>query len=48
MQPGPKNLITDVDGLKVGHAQDISLKSGVTVLTSDKALVSSVHVKGGA
>ncbi|WP_273509410.1 P1 family peptidase [Planktotalea frisia] len=48
MKPGPLNLITDVQGLKVGHAQDESLKSGTTVLTSDKPLVSSVHVMGGA
>lgn len=48
MQPGPKNLITDVQGLKVGHAQDDALKSGTTVLTADAALTSSVHVMGGA
>lgn len=48
MQPGPKNLITDVQGLKVGHAQDARLKSGTTVLTADAPLTSSVHVMGGA
>ncbi len=48
MQPGPLNLITDVQGLKVGHAQDATLKSGTTVLLSDTALTSSVHVMGGA
>jgi D-aminopeptidase len=48
MQPGPKNLITDVQGLKVGHAQDDTLKSGTTVLTADAPLISSVHVMGGA
>lgn len=48
MQPGPTNLITDVQGLRVGHAQDLSLKSGVTVLTADAPLTSSVHVMGGA
>ncbi|MGB7318803.1 MAG: P1 family peptidase [Planktotalea sp.] len=48
MQPGPKNLITDVNGLKVGHAHCTALKSGTTVLTSDQPLTSSVHVMGGA
>lgn len=48
MQPGPKNLITDVQGLKVGHAQDDTLKSGATVLTSDTPMLTSVHVMGGA
>ena len=33
MQPGPKNLITDVPGLLVGNAQDEKIKTGVTVLT---------------
>lgn len=48
MQPGPKNLITDVDGVLVGNAQDATLKSGSTVLTADKPFTASVHVMGGA
>ncbi|SLN12159.1 Peptidase family S58 [Falsiruegeria litorea R37] len=48
MQPGPKNLITDVDGLLVGNAQDNTLKSGTTVLTAAKPFTASVHVMGGA
>ncbi|MEM9580253.1 MAG: P1 family peptidase [Pseudomonadota bacterium] len=48
MKPGPLNLITDVAGLRVGHAQDAQLKSGTTVLTADAPLTSSVHVMGGA
>jgi D-aminopeptidase len=48
MKPGPRNLITDVAGLKVGNAQDQTLKSGVTVLMGDKPFVASVHVMGGA
>ncbi len=46
--PGPKNLITDVSGLKVGNAKNARLKSGATVLTAEKAFVASVHVMGGA
>ncbi|MEM7519746.1 MAG: P1 family peptidase [Pseudomonadota bacterium] len=48
MTPGPKNLITDVTGVKVGNAADDTLKSGATVLTADKAFTASVRVLGGA
>ena len=48
MIPGPRNLITDVPGVLVGNAQDAALKSGTTVLTSDRAFTASVHVMGGA
>ena len=48
MQPGPKNLITDVRGLLVGNAQDENIKTGVTVLTGDQPLVTSYCVMGGA
>lgn len=48
MRPGPRNLITDVRGLRVGNAQDQHLKSGVTVLTGDAPFVASVNVMGGA
>ena len=48
MKSGRKNLITDVEGIKVGNAQDNTIKSGVTVLTGDQPLTASVHVMGGA
>ncbi|WP_095588401.1 P1 family peptidase [Actibacterium ureilyticum] len=48
MQPGERNLITDVPGILVGNAQDEALKSGVTVLTADAPLTAAVHVMGGA
>ncbi len=48
MTPGPRNLITDVDGLLVGNASDDALKSGSTVLMSDRPFTASVHVMGGA
>ena len=48
MQVGPKNLITDVPGLRVGNAQDHTLKSGTTVVVGDAPFVASVHVMGGA
>lgn len=48
MKAGPRNLITDVAGLRVGHAQDAALRSGVTVLTADQPFTAAVHVMGGA
>lgn len=46
--PGPRNLITDVPGLRVGNASNTRLKSGVTVLAAGKPFVASVDVRGGA
>ena len=48
MRPGPRNLITDVDGILVGNAHDPALRTGSTVLTSDAPFTASVHVMGGA
>jgi len=48
MMPGPRNLITDIDGIRVGNARDQALKSGVTVLTAGRPFTASVHVMGGA
>ena len=43
-----RNLITDVAGLKVGHADDAALASGVTAILFDEAAVASGDVRGGA
>lgn len=48
LRPGPRNLITDVAGLRVGNAQDHRLKSGVTAIIPDKPSVAAVQVLGGA
>lgn len=48
MQPGARNLITDVAGLRVGNAADAALKSGVTVLVADQPAIAAVSVMGGA
>jgi L-aminopeptidase/D-esterase-like protein len=42
-----RNLITDVPGLKVGHAEDFRLGSGSTVVIFDEAAVASIDVRGG-
>ncbi len=46
--PGPKNLITDVDGLRVGNSFNAKIKTGVTALVCDTPVTASVHVMGGA
>ncbi len=47
-RPGPRNLITDVAGLHVGNAEDLAVKTGVTVLTADAPFTAGVAVMGGA
>lgn len=47
-RPGPRNLITDVPGLRVGNAADRGVKTGVTVLLGDVPMVAGVNVMGGA
>ncbi|MDB6455172.1 P1 family peptidase [Falsirhodobacter sp. 20TX0035] len=48
MKQGPLNLITDVAGLRVGHAGDDRLRSGTTVLVGDAPFTAAVSVMGGA
>lgn len=45
---GPRNLITDVAGIRVGNAADSRLKSGATVVLCDPPAVAGVQVLGGA
>ena len=45
--PGPKNLITDIAGLKVGHATDERVQTGVTALLCSSGWPASVDVRGG-
>jgi L-aminopeptidase/D-esterase-like protein len=46
-RPGPKNLITDVAGLKVGHATDENARSGATALLCGSGWAAAVDVRGG-
>ena len=48
LRPGPRNLITDVDGILVGNTQDPVLRSGVSVVLCETPSVASVDVRGGA
>src|SRR5215471_8753464 len=43
-----RNLITDVAGVLVGHADDARLASGVTVIVFEEPAVAAVDVRGGA
>ena len=47
IRPGPKNLITDLEGILVGNAQDIGLRSGTTVILPDAPVPMAVDVRGG-
>jgi len=42
------NLLTDVPGLRVGHAQDEKLASGVTCVLFDEPATASLSILGGA
>src|SRR5258708_17203922 len=42
-----RNLITDVAGVRVGHAGDAKLGSGATAIIFDEPAVASIDVRGG-
>ena len=42
-----RNLITDIPGIRVGHAGDAKLGSGSTAIVFNTAVVASVDVRGG-
>jgi D-aminopeptidase len=42
-----QNLITDVAGVRVGHAHDARLGSGVTAVVFDEPAIASVDIRGG-
>lgn len=44
---GPKNLLTDIAGIKVGHAIDQAARTGVSVIVPDVPAVTSASVEGG-
>ncbi|MFN3312339.1 MAG: P1 family peptidase [Hyphomonas sp.] len=45
--PGARNLITDIDGLFVGQAEDMSVRTGVTVIVPETPCLGAVVVAGG-
>jgi L-aminopeptidase/D-esterase-like protein len=42
-----KNLLTDIAGVRVGHADDATLASGVTAVIFDTPAVAAIDVRGG-
>ncbi|TAD90581.1 MAG: peptidase S58 family protein [Alphaproteobacteria bacterium] len=44
---GRRNLITDVAGLRVGHAEDWAVITGTTVVLADQPVAAAVDVRGG-
>src|SRR5919106_1587585 len=48
VERGSSNLITDVEGISVGNAEDRRALSGVTVLVPQWPVVASCDVRGGA
>jgi L-aminopeptidase/D-esterase-like protein len=46
-RPGPKNLITDVAGLKVGHATNEAVRTGVTAVICAGGWTAAADVRGG-
>src|SRR5438552_2587955 len=46
--PGPRNLITDVEGILVGNAEDVDALTGTTVILPALPVVAAVDVRGGA
>jgi L-aminopeptidase/D-esterase-like protein len=48
IRTGARNLITDVEGISVGQAEDHQACTGVTVLLADAPVAAAVDVRGGA
>ena len=46
--PGEKNLITDVDNILVGNAEDNIVGTGTTVLVAPENSIASADIRGGA
>lgn len=46
--PGPLNLISDVDGIRVGNAEDHAARSGVSIVLPEWPCTGGVDIRGGA
>jgi L-aminopeptidase/D-esterase-like protein len=47
MVPHMRNSLTDIAGVRVGHAEDKKIASGVTAVIFDEPAVASMDVRGG-
>jgi D-aminopeptidase len=43
-----RNLITDINGVRVGHAEDPRLGSGTTAVLFDTPAIASIDIRGGS
>ncbi|MBY0332164.1 MAG: P1 family peptidase [Acetobacteraceae bacterium] len=48
IRPGPRNLITDVDGILVGNAEEHRARTGTTVVLPEMRCPAGADVRGGA
>ncbi len=48
VRPGPRNLITDIDGIRVGNAEAVVLCTGTTMVLFDQAVTGAVDIRGGS
>jgi L-aminopeptidase/D-esterase-like protein len=48
IRPGPRNLITDVEGILVGNAEDHRARTGVTLIYPEARCPAVADVRGGA
>ena len=47
-RPGKRNLISDVEGILVGHGEDAKARTGTTAVLAPGRCVAGVDVRGGA
>lgn len=48
IRPGPRNLITDVEGILVGQAEDHRIRTGTTVILPEPRCAAAAEIRGGA
>ena len=46
-RPGPRNDLTDIDGLSVGQAEDPAVRTGATVVLAREPARAAIDVRGG-
>jgi len=48
IKPTPRDRLTDIGGLEVGHAADETVRSGATVILPESPVVMGSDLRGGA
>ncbi len=47
LKSGPTNSLIDIEGIRLGHAHDVNVKTGVTVILPDTPTRCAVDIRGG-